>query len=111
MVASMKIQLKSALLPLLLLVSLVIPTYVSADVLLIGDTPTVMTQENTPTSGMSKQTVRQRYGQPNNKYTHSGRVTKRNPRISVWTYGHYKVYFENRHVIHTLVIASPLDEN
>jgi len=99
-------KIKTKLLPLLVM----LPLSTQADVLLIDDTPTIMTQENTPTSGMNKQTVLQKYGQPANKYTHSGKVTKRNPQISVWTYGNYKVYFENKHVIHTLVIASTSDE-
>ncbi len=95
-------KIKTRLLPLLVM----LPLSTQADVLLIDDTPSIMTQENTPTSGMSKQTVLQKYGKPANKYTHSGKVTKRNPLISVWTYGNYKVYFENTHVIHTLVITS-----
>lgn len=82
-----------------------LPISAQADVLLIDDIPNVITQANTPTSGMSKQTVLHQYGQPLTKYTHSGKVTKRNPRISVWTYGNYKVYFENTHVIHTVIIA------
>lgn len=115
MTAPMKLQQKAPLLPLFAflvsLMSLLIPTYAAADVLLIGDTPTVMTQENTPKPGMSKQSVRQKYGQPHSQYTSLGKITKRNPRISVWTYGNYKVYFENRHVIHTLVIAPVTKDN
>lgn len=107
----MKRQLTISLLALPLFVLSIIPSSLSADVLLIGDTPTVMTQENTPKSGMSKQSVLKKYGQPHNKYTHSGKITKRNPRISVWTYGNYKVYFENRHVIHTLVISPVADQD
>jgi len=103
----MKIK-KRLLLPLSILLSS--STTAHADVLLIDETPTIITQENTPTSGMNKQTVLQKYGQPANKYTHSGKVTKRNPRISVWTYNNYKVYFENKHVIHTLVITPTPDE-
>ncbi len=98
-------KIKTRLLPLLVM----LPLSAQADVLLIDDAPSVMTQENTPISGMSKQTVLQKYGQPSNKYTHSGKVTKRNPLISVWTYGNYKVYFENTHVIHTLIISSTLE--
>ena len=100
-------KLTKRLLPLMIM----LPLSAQADVLLIGDTPSIMTQENTPVSGMSKQTVLKKYGSPSNKYNHSGKVTKRNPRISVWTYGNYKVYFENKHVIHTLVIAPLPDES
>ncbi len=92
------------LIPLMLLA----PLSSQADVLLIGDKPIVMTEANTPKAGTNKNNVLLKYGEPVNRVSSMGKVTKRNPKISVWTYGQYKVYFENSHVIHTLIMA-PID--
>ena len=91
---------------LLIPLMLMAPLSSQADILLIGDTPTVMTEASTPKSGMSMNSVLHKYGKPASRVSSMGKVTKRNPKISVWTYGQYKVYFENSHVIHTLIMAS-----
>lgn len=57
-------------------------------------------QVETPTTGMSKNQVEQRFGQP---LESSGPVGT--PPIYTWNYGQFTVYFESDHVIHAVVKA------
>lgn len=92
-------NLKTLLLPLML----ILPISSNADVVVIDDMATVVQVSHAPKAGMSKKSVQKRFGKPQRLYTAPGKVTKKNPRISVWTYANYKVFFENNHVVHTVV--------
>ncbi len=56
-----------------------------------------------PTRGMSMQQVKQKHGQPHSVRVSKGRDKKRWPRITVWNYGQFSVYFERNRVLHTVV--------
>lgn len=51
-----------------------------------------------PTTGLSKAAVKARYGEPQKENEPKGK-----PPISSWDYGEFTVYFENDHVIHSVV--------
>lgn len=57
-------------------------------------------QVETPTTGMSKSLVEQRFGEPLER---SGPVGT--PPIYTWDYSQFTVYFEHDHVIHAVVKA------
>ncbi len=52
----------------------------------------------TPTTGLSKAQVKSQYGEPQKENPAKGK-----PPISSWDYGEFTVYFENDHVIHSVV--------
>lgn len=52
----------------------------------------------TPTTGLSKAQVKSQYGEPQRENPAKGK-----PPISSWDYGEFTVYFENDHVIHSVV--------
>ncbi|MGB1011366.1 MAG: hypothetical protein ACPGVP_16720 [Thiolinea sp.] len=56
-----------------------------------------------PKRGMSMKQVRKLYGQPDSTRQSKGKVKKQWPRITVWNYGAYSVYFERSTVLHTVV--------
>lgn len=56
-----------------------------------------------PTRGMSMKTVKAHYGAPYSVHKSAGPVKKRWPRITVWNYGGFSVYFERNTVLHTVV--------
>ncbi len=76
---------------------LLISVPAGADVLKI-DGKRVVAKDNTPTRGMNKSQVKQRYGAPVSK---KGAVGQ--PPISSWDYGNYTVYFEYDKVLHSVV--------
>lgn len=88
---------------LLVCLALLAPISSQADILNVGQMPTVITKANTPKAGMTMNAVRLKYGEPGETRVAPGPVTKKNPRITVWKYGHSTVYFENNHVVHTVV--------
>lgn len=53
-----------------------------------------------PTLGMTKTSVRSQYGEPNRENPAKGK-----PPISNWEYPEFTVYFENDHVIHSVLKA------
>ncbi|HPE59267.1 MAG: hypothetical protein KDI15_05835 [Thiothrix sp.] len=55
-----------------------------------------------PVRGMSMKQVRSRYGQPASTRISKGHARKRWPRITVWNYGTFSVYFEKSRVLHTV---------
>jgi hypothetical protein len=75
----------------------------SADVLSIGKNAKVMTRADAPKPGMSMQAVARKFGPAKHVKTSKGKVTKRNPKITRWDYNKLSVYFENSHVIHSVV--------
>lgn len=50
-----------------------------------------------PTAGMSMQRVRSQFGQPIEQLPSTGQ-----PPITVWRYRDFNVYFEHRHVVHSV---------
>ena len=56
-----------------------------------------------PKWGMNMKQVRKKYGKPASVRKSKGKVKKLWPRITVWNYGSYSVYFERRIVLHTVV--------
>ena len=70
----------------------------NADVLLIEEVRERL-QRDLPGNGMTKNEVRQRYGEPDQRHAPVG-----DPPITRWVYDDYSVYFE-----HDLVIESVLN--
>ena len=94
--------------PLLLSLALAVTpfalsTTVNADILKIGPNAQVLTKANTPKRGDSMSSVAQKYGQAQSVKSSKGKITKRNPQITRWDYPHLSVYFENSHVIHSVI--------
>lgn len=56
-----------------------------------------------PARGMSMDSVKAQYGEPQSVGQSAGPIKKRWPRITVWHYGTFSVYFERRSVLHTVV--------
>lgn len=56
-----------------------------------------------PSRGMSMKTVKAQYGEPQSVHQSAGPVKKQWPRITVWHYQGFSVYFERRTVLHTVV--------
>lgn len=85
-----------------LVLSLVITASANADVIKVPNrAPEVISLENSPTRGMTKQQVESTYGSPQLKVGPTG-----NPSIYRWDYADYSVFFENNHVLHSVVISS-----
>ena len=74
-----------------------------AEILSIGKEVKIATKTETPRRGLSKQMVLKRFGKAKKTIVSTGKVTKRNPRITRWNYGSFSVIFENNHVVHTVV--------
>ncbi len=86
-----------------MLAALIVPINSSADILNLGSQPTVLMKSNAPRAGMTMSRVLKKFGQPAKRKTAPGKVTSRNPLITKWHYGNTIVYFENKHVIHTVI--------
>lgn len=56
-----------------------------------------------PSRGMSMHSVKAQYGQPQAVTRSSGPVKPQWPRITVWHYSGFSVYFERSTVLHTVV--------
>lgn len=56
-----------------------------------------------PQRGMTMAQVRKQYGTPNSVRKSTGKIKKQWPRITVWNYGKFSVYFERRITLHTVV--------
>ena len=95
--------------PLLLTASLTTALLLSfstashAEILSIGKEVKIATKTETPRRGLSKKMVLKRFGKAKKTIVSTGKVTKRNPRITRWNYGSFSVIFENNHVVHTVV--------
>ena len=57
----------------------------------------------TPASGMSMDSVEAKYGAPTKRVPAVGGASAQQPPITRWEYPGFVVYFENNHVIHTVV--------
>ena len=95
--------------PLLLTASLTAALLLSfstashAEILSIGKEVKIATKTETPRRGVSKSFVMKKFGKAKSTVVSSGKVTKRNPRITRWNYASFSVIFENNHVVHTVV--------
>ncbi len=95
--------------PLLLTASLTaamlltVSTASHAEILSIGKNVKIATKTETPRRGLTKQHVMKKFGKAKKTIVSSGKVTKRNPRITRWNYDNFSVIFENNHVVHTVV--------
>lgn len=56
-----------------------------------------------PARGMSMKAVKAQYGEPYSVRQSAGPVKRQWPRITVWHYNGFSVYFERRTVLHTVV--------
>jgi hypothetical protein len=56
-----------------------------------------------PNRGMSMNSVKAQYGEPHSVRQSAPPVKKRWPKITVWNYGTFSVYFERSTVLHTVV--------
>ncbi len=80
-----------------------IPMVAHADILSIGTNAKVLKYANAPKPGTTMNTVKRKFGPAKHVKTSKGKVTKRNPKITRWDYTKFSVYFENSHVIHSVV--------
>ena len=87
----------------LFILALLVPISSPADIVQLGNKPIVLMKANTPKAGMSMSKVLRKFGQPGKRQIAPGKVTSRNPLITRWYYGKSVVYFENKHVIHTVI--------
>ena len=61
---------------------------------------------NTPASGMSMESVEAKFGAPSRRVPAVGGASTAQPPITRWEYPGFVVYFENNHVVHTVVTPS-----
>lgn len=61
------------------------------------------TQAGYPKRGMTMAQVRKQYGKPHSTRKSVGKTRKKWPRITVWNYGKFSVYFERHITLHTVV--------
>ena len=72
-----------------------------ADVLKMpGETPQVITNNTSPTRGMTKQQVEAKFGAPQSMLGPVG-----DPAIYRWDYARYSVFFEHNYVLHSVVYS------
>lgn len=76
---------------------------VQAEILSIGPNAQVLKKSVLPKRGQSMQVVSKNFGKASRVTKSQGKITKRNPRITQWHYRDFSVYFENSHVIHSVV--------
>ncbi len=74
-----------------------------ADILSIGSNAQVLKKANLPKAGDSMSTVSRKHGAAQSVKKSKGKITKRNPKITRWDYAGFSVFFENSHVIHSVV--------
>lgn len=83
--------------------ALIAPVSVQAEILAIGPNAKVLKKANMPSFGQTKKSVSKKFGAAKRVSVSKGKVTKRNPRITRWDYPTFSVFFENSHVIHSVV--------
>ena len=87
----------------LLVTAQFMPINVHAEILAIGPNAKVLQKSNLPTMGQTMKTVSNQFGSAQSVSVSKGKVTKRNPKITRWNYPKFSVFFENTHVIHSVV--------
>jgi len=83
--------------------SLSVSQTAQAEILEIGAKPRLAKTPNMPRRGSSMKAVKARFGAADKVTKSKGKVTRRNPRITRWHYGKFSVFFEKKHVVHTVV--------
>jgi hypothetical protein len=68
--------------------------------------PNPAASSDKPTSGMSMDKVEAKYGAPTRRVPAVGGASAAQPPITRWEYPGFTVYFENNHVVHTVVTPS-----
>lgn len=58
---------------------------------------------NLPARGLSMSQVEKQYGEPLRKLSPRGGDSSKHPTINRWEYSNFIVYFENSHVIHSVL--------
>ncbi len=76
---------------------------VNAEILSIGENAKVLKKANMPKFGQTKNKVKKMFGPAKRISVSKGKVTKRNPKITRWDYPTFSVFFENSHVIHSVI--------
>lgn len=76
---------------------------VNAEILAIGPNAQVLKKANLPKFGQTMRKVSKKFGPAKRVSVSKGKVTKRNPKITRWDYPSFSVFFENSHVIHSVV--------
>lgn len=94
------------------IVTLLAASAAHADVLTLPQAPAetrapATTLPAMPARGTLMQTVRQQLGEPLKRYTPVGGGTPQHPPITRWDYAGYSIFFENGHVIHTVIEGQP----
>ena len=79
------------------------PLSVQAEILSIGPNAKVLKKTHMPKFGQTMRAVSKKFGKASRVSKSKGKVTKRNPRITRWDYPSFSVFFENSHVIHSVV--------
>ena len=95
--------LKVSLSTVLALSAQMIPMTAHADILRIAPNAQVLKKANLPKRGESMRMVSKKFGTAQRVKQSKGKVTKRNPKITRWDYPGFSVFFENSHVIHSVV--------
>ncbi|MGV6859713.1 MAG: hypothetical protein ACWA5X_12170 [bacterium] len=81
-----------------------LPALALAEILqLPAEKPGVVVLRDAPHRGETKAEVVQQYGDPLQRSTPVG-----HPPISSWKYPRFEVYFEGRHVIHSVATTTPV---
>ena len=65
--------------------------------------PAASSGASTPASGMSMDSVEAKYGAPTKRVAPVGGASAQQPPITRWEYPGFVVFFENNHVIHTVI--------
>ena len=81
----------------------IFPLTAQADILKLAPHAKVLTKANTPKHGETMRAVTSKFGNATHVNTSKGSVTKKNPKITRWDYTGFSVYFENSHVIHSVI--------
>ena len=79
------------------------PATAQADILSVTPHAKVLKKANMPKQGQSMRAVSNKFGKAKSIKVSKGAITKRNPKITQWVYSGFSVYFENSHVIHSVI--------
>lgn len=99
----LKQSLKISFGAILAISSQMIPLTAQADILNLAPHAKVLTKANVPKHGDKMKNVSKKFGVAKLIKISKGKVTKRNPKITRWDYAGFSVYFENSHVIHSVI--------
>lgn len=95
----MLVQLQRFIYALILTTFFALP-YTQADSTTSKEYPQLITQ---PIAGKSMHWVKSQYGEPSSIWYSEGQVKPQWPKITVWDYGTFAVFFERKTVLHTVI--------